>query len=111
MQLYDKAPTVTLSGKGKLDVTDDTSITYTFTKFTNVNAGTVTAVTLAGRDADMFDVSGVTLNAKGQPQVELSLKDEKDYDDSYTYNIQLAVKLNGLKTTIFTPVQKIKVTF
>ena len=84
---------VTTSTKGKLDTLDpESAVLYTITKMTNIS-GELEGVSLAGADADLFDVELVEDSDK--PQVKLTLKPGQDYSTSKTYKIQLDLTICG----------------
>ena len=84
---------VTVTPSGKLDAvqrfSDEGKLTYTITRMTGIQ-GIPTAATLenvgVGKYAELFQVSGVRINEKGQPYVVVSLKDRVDYATNINYN-------------------------
>ena len=68
---------------------DDGKLTYTITRMTGIQ-GIPTTATLenvgVGKYAELFNLSPVQVNAKGQPYVVVSLKEGTDYATNINYN-------------------------
>lgn len=100
---------VAVSASGKLDavVRETSAITYAVTKLTNVS-GNVVGVDISGQDAEMFQVSMGTPNAKKQATAVLKLKSDESYSTSKSYKLQLDFLLdNGI--TVSSSVLTVKV--
>ena len=102
--------TATVTAAGKLDAVqrDSTAIVYTLTKIDSV-MGEVTDVNVIGTDASLFDVEFSGYNAKGQPQVKLTLKEDAAVSTKAKYKIALEFELDG-EIRAVTKTQTVKVT-
>ena len=111
-----KAPSATVSASGKIDAVRraDSSITYTLTKLNNIS-GRIdedSVVELTGADADMFVITDVGENAKGQPYFTVKLKSDVEVRTNVTYKIGFrgTVKGTGEPIWVETALQSVKVT-
>jgi len=78
---------ISVSAKGKLDTMNpDSSINYTVSKLTNIT-GEVVGVSLAGDDAELFDVALDTTGSK--PVAVLTMASGAEYNTTKTYKVQL----------------------
>ena len=101
VQTYDKAPTVKLTAKGKLDVLNPNSeIVYT-PKLTNC-LGTVEDVQLTGADCDLFEVEVV------DGRIRLTMVEDGEYATRATYKVTPILTVCGRDIT--GPTLSIKVT-
>ena len=101
VQTYDKAPTVKLSAKGKLDVLNPASeIVYT-PKLTNC-LGTVEDVQLTGADCDLFEAEVV------DGRIHLTMVEGGEYATRATYKVTPVLAVCGRDITA--PTLSIKVT-
>ncbi len=103
--------TPTISASGKLDAVrrNDTAITYTVTKMSNV-AARVEDVILSGTDQNLFELEYVDEPAKGLAQAVLTLKEGADVSTKASYRIRLAVKLEGVDAPVLSKDITVKVT-
>ena len=101
VQTYDKAPTVKLTAKGKLDVLNPNSeIVYT-PKLTNC-LGTVEDVQLTGADCDLFEAEVV------DGRIHLTMVEGGEYATRATYKVTPVLTVCGQDIT--GPTLRIKVT-
>lgn len=101
VQTYDKAPTVKLTAKGKLDVLNPNSeIVYT-PKLTNC-LGTVEDVQLTGADCDLFEAEVV------DGRIHLTMVEGGEYATRATYKVTPVLTVCGRDIT--GPMLSIKVT-
>lgn len=83
-----KTWSVAVTPSGTLDpvqrYSDSGRLTYTVTKMTGVQGVPVWAE-LVGTNAELFQVGSITLNEKGQPYVQISLRDDVTYLNNTSY--------------------------
>ena len=90
---FSATASLAVTASGKLDAvqrfSDDGKLTYTITRMTGIQ-GIPTRAELVnvgpGKFANLFNVSGVRVNEKGQPYVVISLKGGENYSTAENYN-------------------------
>ena len=114
VKVHDNKTSVSAAGKGSIDLlTRENGIVYTITGGKNINYNVNDVVSdnikLVGTHAEMFDIEVLEPNAKGQPQVKVTAKEEADFSTSVTYKYKLAVKMNHLDQEVESAEFKVKV--
>ena len=102
------AITPTIKASGKLDAVrrDETAITYTVTKLSNIAEG-VADITLTGPNADLFDLE---YDVMDENKAVLTLKEGAEVSTKASYKIQLAVRVSGIEQPVLSKVLTVKVT-
>lgn len=94
VQSYEKAVSVTQTGKGNLDAIDRSNkIVYTIGKISNA-LGTVEKVELA-KGAEHFALSPLETDAKGKQVFALSLREDADVSVKTAYEVQFRYTICG----------------
>lgn len=107
VSMIDKAPSATVSASGKINaVSRGTGITYTLTKL-NSAVGTVEDFALVGENADMFTLTEIEPNAKGQHRFMLTLNEGVECATNKTYKVQIRFTLD-IGDEVLTPVLSVK---
>ena len=103
--VYNSQPVLKTSAKGSIDtIARHNGIVYTITGGTNIvfNPAEVTEYLIMGTDADKFEISDVSVNAKGQPTVTVRAKADAQLSTKVTYKIQIGARIADVDTEVCT---------